>query len=267
MKKKFISFIITFCFIISAICALSACASEKLYEMEITTTTQIDHIKEIRFSSTSKNKTTYRNSENSSIEVICKQGYAPDLVFTIGEMQISKYEESFVDIIDDSVDPTIITVLYIYVIPTKDLSGKQTVTYSGSTKDADVILELSLSDEGQEDYSGYDWDGLKFKFEGLADNKTQEFTVLGLVNFTKANQRLLLDYNKPMTITLLNTSSRTMLYHSGILNIYDKYLVEITQSDDTDSQQFISWTIKSDVNFSISLVLKELQVFHQEEDA
>lgn len=165
--------------------------------------------------------------------------------------------------VNSSVDSEVVTVLYSYVIPTQNLSGKQTVTYSGATKEADVIAMFNISDDGIMDYSGYDWNGLKFELTGLADGKTKEFTVLEFVYFAKSQGYLFLDYNEPMTITLKNESDRPMNANSNILDISDVNLVGLNQSDDAENQTFYSWTVKSDRRFNIMIVLRFMQVFPQ----
>lgn len=264
MKKKILSFLLALCFIVPATYMLSACG-EKQYDIEITTNTQIDHIQEIKFSSSSTKKTTYRNTEDTFIEVICDQGYAPDLVFTVGNLQISQYKDDFGEVYNYSVEPaTVSGVRYVYTVATKDLTGKQTVTYSGNTKDAKIRLTFTLDKGGDNvDPFGGDHEGLSFEFSGLAGNTIKTIRAGVLINYANENQYLMLDYDKPMTITLYNTSGRPLNGSAGIVFYIDeRYRVG---DDETDWNAYYKWTVKSDVNFEISLILRWLQdVFPQE---
>lgn len=279
MKKRILGFLLAVCLIVPAISILSAC-SEKQYDIEITTNTQIAHIQEIRFSSSSTNKTTYRNSEPTYLEVICDQGYAPNLVFSVGDLIINEYSDYFYDMyyqtdnpdydpdfeIVDAYDPdndkkirpflTIYTgVLYTYTIPTKDLTGKQTVTYNGGTKAASVRLNFNL-DKGGDDVDPFDGDyeGLSFEFKGLAGNKTRTFTAEEFIAFTNKNGYLMLDYNKPATITLKSDSNISNYASGRVFYIYEKY--NFGEASDENSY---TWTVKSDINFDLTLTLERLK--------
>ena len=265
MKKKILSLVLALSFIVPAICILSACG-EKQYDIEITTNTQIEHIQKIKFSASSSKKTTYRNSEDTYIEVICDQGYAPDLEFSVYDFIINRYEDNFMEVYDYTSDPaTVIGVRYIYTVPTKNLTGKQTVTYSGDTKTAKVRLSFSL-DKGAEDVDPTvgDYTGLSFIITDHENKQIQAFTALAFINFANENGYLLVDYNEEVTITLKST--RPM--NSAPLNVFsnNSHFVRYDVPDYSEEQLYCSWIYKSDVNFEISLILRWLQdVFPQEE--
>lgn len=290
MKKKILSFLIAICLIVPAICMLSACG-EKKYDIEITTNTQIEHIQEIKFSSSSTKKTTYRNSEPTYIEVICDQGYAPDLVFSVGDMQISDYSDYFVDLYyqienpdydpnyqpETADDPdydkktrpilTIYTgVLYSYTIPTKDLTGKKTVTYSGVTKTAKVRLEFVLSKEYEEEdpFDG-DYEGLSFEFTGLPNNQKLTYSALDFISFANENKCMMIGYDEVFTITLKSTRNMNNGAASNIFNIWDHW-AGVDAPGPEGEQLYYSWKVKSQTNFSLLLNLRWLKaVFPQEE--
>lgn len=278
MKKKILSFVLAFCLIVPAICMFSACG-EKLYDIEITTNTSIDHIQEIKFASSSTKTTTYRNSEDTYIEVICDQGYAPDLVFTVGSLQISEYSDYFGDIFHEEENPdydenyqpgideddgvnrtdqyiTVYTgVRYTYTIPTKDLTGKQAITYSGDTKPAKIRLTFNL-DKGGDDvnFLDGDYEGLSFEFKGLADNQTRTFTALAFIEFANANHYLMLDYEKPAIITLKSNHDISNYSACRIFYVQDRY----NCGEDWNVNSY-TWTVKSDINFELMLTLECLK--------
>ena len=263
MKKKILSFVLAFCLIVPAICMFSACG-EKLYDIEITTNTSIDHIQEIKFASSSTKTTTYRNSEDTYIEVICDQGFAPDLEFSVSDMVINEYDDYFGEIYDYTADPATVTgVRYAYTVPTKDLTGKQTVTYRGSTKTAKIRLTFNL-DKGGDEVNPFDrdYEGMSFEFKGLADSQTRIFTAKAFIEFANGNQYLMLDYNQPMTITF-KSNRPVNLFVSMLFYVYERYS---GGDDETDWNGYYRWTVKSDINFDLLLNLGRLREAYPQEE-
>lgn len=265
MKNKLLGIVLALCLIVPAICILSAC--ETLYDIEITTSTPIEHIQEIKFSSSNSKKATYRTEEDTYIEVICDQGYAPDLTFEVGNLQINKYGDYFGEIYDYSAVPeTVSGVRYVYTVPTVNLTGKQTVTYRGGTKDAKVRLNFAL-DKGGDDVDPFDGDytGLSFVITDHNDNQIQQFTAEAFINFANENKYVFVDYNEEVTITLKST--REMNNGSAALvfsDVYSKF-VRTDAPEYDQPQTYCSWTYKSDVNFELLLnVIYLKQVFPQE---
>lgn len=289
MKKKISGFILALCLIVPVTFMLSACG-EKQYVIEITTTTQIDHVQEIKFSSSSSKKTTYRNSEDTYIEVICDQGYAPDLVFTVGNLQISKYSDGFSDLYDMVENPdydanwqpgkyeddgvnridqylqVYTGVLYSYAIPTKDLSGKQTVTYSGGTKAAKIRLTFSLN-KGGEDIDPFDGDyeGLSFVIADHEGKQIQAFTALAFINFASDYGYLFIDYDEEVTITLRSARPMNGAPMHALYNV--TYFVRFDAPEYDEPQLYCSWTYKFPVNYELALNLQWLQNIFPQEDA
>ena len=289
MKKKILSFVLAICLIVPAICILSACG-EKRYDIEIITDTEIEHIQEIKFSSSSTKKTTYRNSEDTFIEVICDQGSAPDLVFTVGDMQISEYSDYFVDLYDMVENPdydpnwqpgneddgvnridqylqVYTGVLYLYTIPTKDLTGKQTVTYSGDTKAAKVRLTFSLNKGGDDvDPLDGDYEGLSFIITDHEGKQIKVFTAVSFINFADQYGYVFVDYDEEVTITLKSTRPMNGAPMHALYNV--TYLVHFDAPDYSEPQLSCSWTYKFPVNYELPLVTQWLQnIFPQEEVA
>ena len=264
MKKKILSFVLIFCLIVPAICMLAAC--EQLYDIEITTTTEIDHIQSIVFSSSSSKKTNYRNTEDTYIEVICDQGYAPDLVFEVGSLQISKYDDYFGEVYDYSAEPaTVKGVRYSYTIPTKDLKGKQAVTYSGDTKTAKIRLSFTL-DKGGDDVDPFDGDytGLSFVIKNHNDAPILTFTAEQFINFANGNKYIFVDYNEKVTVTLKSTRELNNGSAGNVFSTINSHFDSFKAPEWDEPQVEFSWTYKSDVNFGISLNVEWLkQVFPQ----
>lgn len=280
MKNKILSLVLALALIVPAICMLSAC-SEKQYDIEITTTTEIDHVQKIKFSSSNTKKTTYRNSEDTYIEVICDQGHAPDLVFTVGNLQISKYNDDFVDLYDMVENPDYdpywqpdkyeddgvnridqylqeyTGVLYSYTIPTKDLTGKQTVTYSGDTKPAKVRLTFSLNTGVDDEYLIGDYDGLSFVITDHNGKQIRAFTAQSFINFANGYGYIFVDYNEEVTITLKSTRPMNGAPMHALYNV--TYLVRFDAPEYDEPQLSCSWTYKFPVNYELPLVLQWIQ--------
>ena len=266
MKKKILSLLLAICLIVPAICLMSACG-EKKYDIEITTSTQIDHIQEIKFSSSNTKKTTYRNSEDTYIEVICDQGYAPDLEFSVYDFIINRYEDNFMEVYDYTSDPaTVIGVRYIYTVPTKNLTGKQTVKYSGDTKAAKIRLTFNLEREYEDiDPTIGNYTGLSFVITNHNNTPIKTFaTAIQFINFANEHGYLFVDYDEEVTITL--NSSRPMNgTPMDVLSTISNHFVRFDAPDSSEEQLYCSWIYKCDVNFEISLILRWLQdVFPQE---
>ena len=286
MKKKILSFLLAFCLIVPAIYTMTACG-EKLYDIEITTQTPIDHIQEIRFSSSSKKKTTYRNSEPTYIEVICDQGYAPNLEFSVGSLQISEYSDDFLDLYDmvenPNYDPNYqpgqeddgvnridqylqqyTGVLYVYTVPTADLTGKQTVTYRGGTKAAKIRLTFSLNTGVDDEYLIGDYEGLSFVITDHIGKQIRAFTASDLINFATDYGYLFIDYDKEVTITLKSTRPMNGAPMHALYNVV--YLVRFDEPEYSKPQLWCSWTYKLPVNYELPLVLQWLHnIFPLEE--
>ena len=262
MKKRFLSFLSAVCLLVPVICMLSACI-EKQYDIEITTETQIEHIQEIKFSSTGTKKATYRNSEDIYIEVICDQGYAPDLEFSVRDMVANRYDDYFGEVYDYTAEPAKVTgVRYTYTIPTEDLTGKQTVTYKGGTKTAKIRLTFNLDKDGDDvDPFDRDYEGMSFEFKGLAGNQTRTFSAKEFIEFANGQQYLMLDYNQPMTITF-KSDRPVNLYVSMLFYVSDTYT---GGEDETDWNGYYKWTVKSDINFDLLLNLGRLKEAYPQE--
>ena len=286
MKKKILSLVLAFSLIVPAICILSACG-EKQYDIEITTNTSIEHVQEIKFSSSNTKKTTYRNSEDTYIDVICDQGYAPNLVFTVGNLKISKYGDDFVDLFDMVENPdydpdwqlgkyedddvnridqylqVYTGVLYSYTIPTKDLEGKQTVTYSGDTKPAKVRLTFSLNTGVDDEYLIGDYNGLSFVITDHNGKPIQTFTAQSFINFANDYGYIFVDYDKEVTITLKSTRPMNGAPMHALYNV--TYLERFEAPEYDEPQMYCSWTYKFPVNYELPLVLQWLHNIFLEE--
>ena len=286
MKKKILGFLLAICIIVPAICMLSACG-EKQYDIEITTNTSIEHVQEIKFSSSNTKKTTYRNSEDTYINVICDQGYAPNLVFTVGNLKISEYSDDFVDLYDMVENPdydpnyqpgqeeddevnridqylqVYTGVLYSYTVPTEDLEGKQTVTYSGYTKAAKVRLTFSLNKGVDDEYLIGDYDGLSFVITDHKGKQIQAFTAQSFINFANEYGYIFVDYNEEITITLKSTRLMNGAPMHALYNV--TYLVRFDAPEYSEPQSWCSWTYKFPVNYELPIVLQWLHNIFPEE--